>query len=60
MGRDQDRKIACPIVECLLKRNQVFRLEPAVTARNVVLEMIRTCDNGAVCYSDLSRSDIPL
>jgi hypothetical protein len=60
MGRKPDRKGARPIVEFLLKRNQGFRLETAVRARNVALEMTRTCDNSAVCYSDLSRSDIPL
>jgi hypothetical protein len=47
-------------VEFPLKRNQGFRLNTAVRARNVALEMTRTCDNSAVCYSDLSRSDIPL
>lgn len=49
------------IVDFHLKWNhQGFRLETAVSAGNVALEMARTCDNVADCYPDLSRSDIPL
>jgi hypothetical protein len=52
IGRNPDRKGARCIVE--------FRLGTAVRAWNVAFEVTRTCDNSAVCYSDLSRSDIPL
>jgi hypothetical protein len=48
------------MVELRLKRNQECRLETAFRPLNATWEMTRTCDNGAVCQSDLSRSDIPL